>query len=453
MNSFLIANINKFLSFTQDRMSFLSKNSFIVKNLDFIIGAFALAILAFSLVAPTQILGVFVLGGFAFLVLKYLIKPNTQITVDIFDFFVILYVGIFCIATAFSSWFVFSLHGLLKIFIYFFSYLVFKEIIKNYPKTKIYFISFLAVLVSVEAFIATVQQVFGVEMLATWQDMKSIRSDQIMNRVYGTLQPLNPNLLGGYFVAVIPALVGCAFYDWKKIRFNILAFIALLATLLAIIFTGCRGAYVSVFAQIVLFVAISGHIIWHDFKEKKWLKKAWLSIILLGVLGAVAIVFSSPALQHRIMSIFAARADSSNSFRFNVYNSSFKIFLDNWLTGIGVGNWTFREVYGCYMLTGYDALGAYSVPLEIAVETGIFGLLNFVAMIGLSFIQSAKKILSKICYNDKVITTVCFLSIAGMAVHGVVDTIWFRPQIQFIFWLMFAILSTQKSVKSSTKEV
>lgn len=444
MNSFLIENINKFLGFTQRQFGFLSENSFIIKNINFIIGIFASLSLILSLFASTKVLGVCVICGFLALLLKYILKPKTQITIDIFDFFVILYVGIFCLATAFSSWFTFSMHGLLKIFIYFFSYLNFKEVIKSYSKAKIYFMALLGVLVSVESFIAIAQQVFGVEMLATWQDMKTIRAEQIMNRVYGSLQPLNPNLLGGYLVATMPALIGSAFYDYKKIRYNIWALLALFSVLLAIIFTGCRGAYVATFIQGVCFVGISGHIIWHDFTDKKWLKKAWLGLIIAGLLSAFALVLSSPALQHRIISIFAARSDSSNSFRFNVYNSSFRMFLDNWLTGIGVGNWTFREVYGCYMLTGYDALGAYSVPLEIAVETGIFGLLNFITMIVLSFGRSIKAILSKICYNQKVIITMCFLSIVGMAMHGIVDTIWFRPQIQFVFWLMLAMISIQE---------
>jgi putative inorganic carbon (HCO3(-)) transporter len=36
-------------------------------------------------------------------------------------------------------------------------------------------------------------------------------------------------------------------------------------------------------------------------------------------------------------------------------------------------------------------------------------------------------------------------AIAGMMFHGMVDTVWFRPQIQFIFWLMIAILSTSSN--------
>ena len=236
-----------------------------------------------------------------------------------------------------------------------------------------------------------------------------------------------------------------AFSKLDGIQFNLIAALALFATFITIIATGCRGSYVSIMIQMLAFIAISGHIIWNDFKDKTYLRKIWLGSILAGVIGVLGLVFTQKALQTRILSIFAQRDDSSNSFRFNVYQSSIKMFKDNYLCGIGVGNWTFREVYGLYMRTGFDALGAYSVPLEIAVETGVFGLINFLTFIFTCIISTGKKICSNISYNEKIILSITLISIIGMMIHGIVDTVWFRPQIQFVFWLMIAILSTSKN--------
>ena len=71
------------------------------------------------------------------------------------------------------------------------------------------------------------------------------------------------------------------------------------------------------------------------------------------------------------------------------------MLCDNCILGIRAGNKTFREKYGLYMLTGYDALSTYSVPLEIAVESGIFGLIAFVAFIGLFLFDAYKCITTK----------------------------------------------------------
>lgn len=439
-SSKFIKLLNNFLEFNQEKFEFLSKNSLFVKNIDIFINIFAFATLIFSTFLDSEKLGITVLISGLLLALKYLIKSNAKITLDRFDFLVILYVMFFCLATTFSSWLIDSLHGLMKVFIYFMSYLVFKDILKTNPSLRIAYLGLIAVLSSVESFIGIYQYIFKIESLATWQDLSDMNPEQLMTRVFGTLQPLNPNLMAGYLISTMPAILGCVFYDFRKKQLNLAAIIGLMATLVAIVFTGCRGSYMAMMAQILVFIAISGHMIWHDFNDKQYLKKIWIGAILAGIVGIAALISLHEAIRTRVLSIFAQREDSSNSFRFNVYQSSFRMFKDNFLAGIGVGNWTFREVYGLYMRTGFDALGSYCVPLEIAVETGIFGLLNFIVFIATTIIVAAKKILSNASYNEKIITSVVVISITGMMVHGIVDTVWFRPQIQFIFWLIIAIL-------------
>ncbi|MEI8377830.1 MAG: O-antigen ligase family protein [bacterium] len=444
-NSTLIEFLNKKLDFIQKKLLFLSENSFFIQNIDKIITFLAYSVLIASTFLDSEKLGLIIIGAFTLLILKFITKPNSKIEIDKFDFLVFLYVLFFCLATLFSSWFFDSLHGLIKVFTYFFSYIVFKNSIKQNAALRLWYLVLLAVLCTSQSLIGLQQQIFGVEALAGWQDMNNIDPTHAMTRVFGTLQPLNPNLMAGYLIAAMPTILGCAFYNFRKITFNIIALLALFATFLTIIFTGCRGSYVAITAQMLAFIALSGHIIWHDFKDKKYLRQIWISSILAGFLGILALVFSQEALQSRICSIFAKRDDSSNSFRFNVYQSSLQMLKDNPLCGIGVGNWTFREVYGLYMRTGFDALGAYSVPLEIAVETGILGLINFVVFISTTLISTGKKICSNISYNEKIILSATLISIIGMMIHGIVDTVWFRPQIQFVFWLMIAILSTSKN--------
>ena len=450
-DSFLIKALNGFFESTQKASSALIENGFLIKNIDNLINIFAFATLFFSTFLDSEKLGITMIAAFGFLTLKYLLKAGSKITIDIFDLLVVVYVLIFCVAAFTSSWFLDSLHGLIKTITYFFSYLVFKDSIKTKPTYRVLYIALIAFLSSSEAFIGIYQQLFKVDSLATWQDLSNMNPEQIMTRVFGTLQPLNPNLLAGYLIATMPAILGCTFYDFKKKQFNIIAAIGLLTTLLTIVFTGCRGAYIAITAQMATFIAISGHIIWHDFSEKQYLRKIWSGTILFGITSVLLLILSQEALRTRVCSIFAQREDSSTAFRMNVYQSSFKMFLDNFFCGIGVGNWTFREVYGLYMRTGFDALGAYCVPLEIAVETGILGLINFIGFIGTSIFLAIKKIGEKIPYNEKIIMSVTLISLIGMMIHGMVDTVWFRPQIQFVFWLIIAILSQTNTLTNEVK--
>ena len=141
------------------------------------------------------------------------------------------------------------------------------------------------------------------------------------------------------------------------------------------------------------------------------------------------------------MSIFILRGDSSTSFRMNVYNSAIQMFQDNWLCGIGVGNKVFREIYGLYMLSGFDALSCYCVFLEMAVESGILSLMTYLMFLGSLLFAGIRCFLQSKNYNYKVLLFITFISIIAVMVHGFVDTVYFRPQIQYLFWTMAAILT------------
>ena len=153
-----------------------------------------------------------------------------------------------------------------------------------------------------------------------------------------------------------------------------------------------------------------------------------------------------------IMSIFTLRGNSSNSYRMNVYLSCFEMFKDNWLIGIGIGNNTFRLVYGYYMITGFDALGAYSVPLEVAVEMGIIGLLVFCWMFLVFISNSFKAYTKEHSLEAKTIIITILIAIAGIGGQAVFDTIWYRPQVHILFWLLIAILSCIVSKKVIFKD-
>ena len=167
-------------------------------------------------------------------------------------------------------------------------------------------------------------------------------------------------------------------------------------------------------------------------------------VVGTGMVLSTALILASASLRARIFSIFAMRNDSSNSFRFNVYQSSWQMFQDNWLLGIGVGNKNFREIYGLYMKTGFDALSAYNIYLETAVESGIFALIVFVVYLGMQIFYSLKYIFTSKNYCNVILMCVAFVSLIGVMVHGMVDTVFYRPQVQIVFWTLMALICAVK---------
>jgi len=292
--------------------------------------------------------------------------------------------------------------------------------------------------ITFESFVGLSQNFIQVGEMSGWQDTSNLNPEEVMTRVYGTLQPLNPNLLGGYFVAGISSLFGlCAYYfnnqNFKRaVMFGILSLVASVTTFL----TGCRGAYIGLFLITSLIFVISLKFFWNQYK------KVYLTVLASIVSMGTFLVLAISALRARVFSIFAMRSDSSNSFRFNVYQSSFKMFKDNWLLGIGMGNQNFREIYGLYMKTGFDALSAYNIYLETAVESGIFALVAFLGFLFSIIYDAVKYIRNSENKNNIILVSIPLLSIAGIMIHGMVDTVFFRPQIQITFWTMIAILST-----------
>lgn len=431
--------LNKLFAFTQSKTQWLYENSTILRKLDLLILLSILAVFVSSLFAQSDTIGIFAIITISFTLIKLILTQGERIECNKFELFLLSYFMISIISLFGSTLFTQSLKGFAKIVIYLGFYLSLVQYFKN-NKDKIWWIIItLASCLTFETVQGLIQTVIRPEAISTWQDTTYLNPEQVINRVYGTLKPLNPNLFGGYLVAIIPTIMALSSQAIFK-KNNAVSIFSILISILSfyVLFqTGCRGAYLGLFAAIILLIVLAYKLL------KKEFKKAYLTII--GVLSAFGILFlmSVTSLRARILSIFAMRADSSNSFRFNVYQSCIQMFQDNWLLGIGLGNSNFREIYGLYMKTGFDALSAYNIYLETAVESGIFALITWLIFLILA-IYSAYKYIKTNEFSPDVLTVIIALtSVVGLMTHGFVDTVFFRPQIQFIFWTMIAIIRVQ----------
>lgn len=452
---FVIRLLNRGLEFFRKLIPGSLKNSFILSNLDYLITAVCSLVFISSLFASSTVIGIFIWLSFALFLVKILLE-DYRISVDFTDVLILVWFFAMFLSTAFASLLPQSLWGLSKMVTYLMFYCVMKHLISEDFRRGYYFIFLLCAVISFESLYVIYQNFVGVEEISGWQDTSHLNAEQVLTRVYGTLQPFNPNLLAGYLLSGFPILAG-GFFSLLKVKRYRMSFVVLLMLVccaLGILFSGCRGAYVGLLVEFVVLFAVFSYFVWNDFRDKKYLKKVWIASVLISIFGVIFLVASSEALQARIMSIFAMREDSSNSFRMNVYQSSFRMFLDNFWVGIGIGNKVFREIYGLYMRSGFDALGAYSVFLETAVETGIIGLSTLLAFIGFMIVSAVKNLVAKIVsFSDKILFALILTGVAGMMTHGFVDTIWFRPQVQVLFWFMSALFVVVMNKNKEGKDV
>lgn len=427
--------INGILSVFQKIFSPIYNKSIVLQKIDWLIYINILLIIFVSSYSQSDNIGYFAIIIIFLTLIKLLTKAGTKFEMTTGDKFLLLYFIVVLISVAGSTLLPLSLKGFSKTLIYLGFYVSFIHYIKD-NKSKIKYILLLLGLVTVgESLIALKQNFLSVSEISGWQDTTRLNPEEVMTRVYGTLKPYNPNLFGGYILGALPSTLIFAYLPIlnKHYKTGLIGLLLFFLSATAIILTGCRGAYIGLFFELILLAVFTYHFLKNKFK-RIFIE---LSAIIFGLVSAA--VVSTSSLRARIFSIFAMRSDSSNSFRFNVYNSCLDMFKDNWLLGIGVGNQNFREIYGLYMRTGFDALSAYNIYLETAVESGLFALLFFIAFLYSNLSKSIKYIFNH--KNPRIIyLTIATVSIIGLLVHGCVDTVFFRPQIQVVFWTMIGII-------------
>jgi putative inorganic carbon (HCO3(-)) transporter len=208
-------------------------------------------------------------------------------------------------------------------------------------------------------------------------------------------------------------------------------------------FTGSRGAWLGLVSMVVVFLLLV--YVWcRDWLSPFW--QAWLLPMAAVGLGAslfLAVVLFEP-LRLRVTSIFSGRDDSSNNFRINVWQAVLRMIRDRPLSGIGPGNVAFNAVYPLYMKPKFSALSAYSIFLEIAVETGLFGILTFLWLL-LVVLNQGWVQLQRLHQQDRIEgfwLIGAIASVMGFLGQGLFDTVWYRPQVNTLWWLTIALVAS-----------
>jgi len=425
--------------------------------------AFGLSVLLFGLIGLPQFasdkfaLAIVIIAGLGLWIFGRLLGGSERRDFSAYDAIVLAYLAANVIATFASHYFTPSLKGLGKVVVYIGSYFLFTAVFAHNMKRKLMVLGMVLACGVALSLYGFYQYKIGVAPLATWEDPTVEGGGG--TRIFATLG--NPNLLAGLLVPLAPLAMGLGlgflFDSGNKPLFKAGALIAVGASgilALASVLTQSRGGFLGLAAGFGVILYIGCVWVWVNHKK---LRTAVIGGAVVLVVAAAAAVVLIPSINQRVSSIFAGREHSSNSYRMNVYSSSLKMFKDNWWVGTGPGNETFRLAYGLYMVSSYDALGTYCVPLEVAVETGIPGLLAFIAMLGCAGAKAHVKFWGKEEGGDRSPTMTSrwvagglAAALMGLIVHGMVDTVFYRPQVHFLFWLIIALLVTSDEPKSST---
>lgn len=227
---------------------------------------------------------------------------------------------------------------------------------------------------------------------------------------------LSPNHLA---MILVPGFLIGFWEAVKNKEINTFKLIYLLPILLVLFFTHSYGAWISLTISCFLILSLTH-------------KKIILFLILVLFIFLILERDSS-----KFNAIFNHQEQSSLDSRFVIWQVSKKIISDNWLWGIGPGN--FQEKYLEYQKY-FPPYPQWAVPqphnlfLAFWLQTGLLGLFGFLYLI---FSWSTKKIkiliFSKDFYKKK-FSLIMLTTIFATILHGLIDTPYWKNDLSLVFW-------------------
>lgn len=170
-----------------------------------------------------------------------------------------------------------------------------------------------------------------------------------------------------------------------------------------------------------------------------WYKKKKL-LLPAAALGIAALFLLPESLQARFLSMLDF-SNASASGRFVLWRECFALWKDNFLLGIGFGPENFSAAYAPYATGLLDFQPPHSnmLYLEIFLSTGVLGGVLFCGFFFGIFVRlhRARRALS--AKQDRRAVQALSAALAGAALGGVPEYIWFYPRILFFWCILFGM--------------
>ena len=254
------------------------------------------------------------------------------------------------------------------------------------------------------------------------------------------------NFASEYLIGVIPfafiSLIIC-----KSKRVKIIFLFVIICVMSYLFLLRSRAAYVTLLISLIFFVTLL--IIFYKKNNLKINLKKDLSLITLALIISLLIGFFQPTnidkerenLQTTVASVFDTDY-APNIARIKYYKTSFEMFKENPLLGIGTGAWF--GLYPKYNSEDYTDgnifftanLNPHNDFLEILTENGIIGFLLFITLIVLSIIKLIKHCNKNIYF---IALTASFISIIIISLFSFPKD---NTSVMILFFLAIALANS-----------
>jgi putative inorganic carbon (HCO3(-)) transporter len=246
-------------------------------------------------------------------------------------------------------------------------------------------------------------------------------SQDLGGRVFSTIG--NANVYGEFLVLAIPFFIALIINEKTWLR-KILWAILLSPVILVLFKTGSRAAWGACAVSVFIFLL---------FRNKRL-------IPVFMIIGLVALPFLPAPIYNRILTIFNPN-DSSIEYRKKIFAAAVSVLKDYWVTGIGLGNNAVNLIFNRYKPPDLSTVAhTHFFLIQLWLETGLFGVLSFLAMLVRMFKNTFAAVRDKRNGGLNNIMAASLSAISGLFVIGFVDHVWFFKRILLFFWIVAAIL-------------
>ena len=169
-----------------------------------------------------------------------------------------------------------------------------------------------------------------------------------------------------------------------------------------------------------------------------WNRKLIPGFLLLGL---CAIPFLPDTIFNRILTIFNLE-DTSTSSRFPLYQAALALLWERPVRGAGLGIDAVQLALDHKNLYHGAApfVHAHNLYLQIWLETGLIGILSYLAAM-ISTLKAGAKACKLRCPREvRLVTIGAAAGVAGVLLDCMADYLWIYPRVMVIFWFVFAIL-------------
>lgn len=377
---------------------------------------FAAGAMVLAPLCPTMVILALVCASFFSLCLRMGVDRQIRLTASPLNCFIALYAVIYFYATLTSTSLSGSLFsGLLTIAFVLFFFVVTSCGLEG-KKLDWLMVTLIGAGVAVAAY-GFYQYLFPEGFENTWTDTDMFST--ISFRVYSTLE--NPNVLGEYFLLVIPLAFALALNaeNWKK-RIPFLA--AALVMGVCLVLTYSRGCYLGMlFAAAVFLVLLDRRFI---------------------LVGIIAVALCPLYLPESVLARFTSigdMTDTSTSYRVCIWMGTFAMLKDYWFCGIGPGTDAFNKVYPEYAYSSITAPHSHNLYLQILCDTGICGIVIFLLLLAAFYRMMFSTIRWETDRKTKHLQIAGVSAVSGFLVQSMTDYTFYNYRVMLLFFCMMGM--------------